>query len=175
MAKYKELQPCVTEEHLPPHEEGGGSLLEIDGTIVFIAVSFIIFTVIMQKVFYKPLDDIREKRANRINTIKNEADSALEQAEKLSVEYTEKIKKARQLSSNNTNKTVAQANQEKTRILEERKQQVSEYLNSERKQILEEKNRSIESLKENIDNYADDIFSKVLGEETYVTIGETNE
>lgn len=175
----KEINPCIVQEQLPPHAEehggDGGSLLAINGTLVLIALSFVIFTVVMQKVFYGPMARIREQRKQHIDGIKNAAEAASNKAEELDTEYTEKIKSARKKVTENTAKVMSDANQQKIQILEERKQLVSEFMEEGRKNIREEKEQSLEVLKRDVDSYAADIFKKVLEEDIPVTIGENNE
>ncbi len=176
MAEHHETHTAQTQEHPASHSgESKASLLEIDGTIIFIALSFIVFTVVMQKIFYGPLTEIRERRKHYIEKLKKEAGEAKENAEKISSEYNQKIQSARKKSSENTAEVMAEANQEKAKILEEKKQQVSEFLLECRKKIREQKAKSLGNLKQQIDSYADQIFKKVLEEDITVTIGERNE
>lgn len=177
MEHHTEIQTAATvQHHTPPEKEaGGGSLLEIDGTLVFIAGSFVIFTLVMQQLFYGPLIRIREKRQNHLDSIKNAADKALEKAESLDVEYVEKIKDARKKVSENTASVLAEANSEKSKIIEERKQQVSEFLSANRQQIQEEKAKSLDDLSKNVIHYAADIYKKILDEDMSATVGDYSE
>ena len=148
--------------HHTAEEAGGGSLLEIDGTLLFIAGSFVIFAVIMQKIFYDPLTQIRNKRKQHLMSIKQEADRAVREAQELDSRYYEKIRGARQKVADYTARVMSSANQEKARILEEKKQDTAEILNTGRQKIQEEKQQSIEELQKYIDNYASDITQKIL-------------
>lgn len=177
MKEYQDIHTEITELHEDSHLEKGGdsALLEINGTIFFMAVSFIIFVVLMQKVFYAPLSRIRQKRAEHMENIKAGAERAVASAEKLSSEYTSKINQARKKAHENTAKSMAEANEERARILDEKKQDVAEFLNINRTQIQEEKQKTIENLKENIDSYASDIFKKLFEDETAIKVGKLNE
>ena len=160
-----ELHNTVIEEKKIHAKTEESSLLTINGTIVVIAVSFIIFTIIMQKIFYSPLAKISEKRRLYIKTIKDEATGAFEENEKLNNEYSEKIKSTRKKAMENTTKILDDANQEKIKILTEKKQDVLEFLNIEKTQIQEEKHKNLEKLKENIGDYAFNISKKILEED----------
>jgi len=176
MEHHNETQTGIIEEHLPPHHtEGGGSLLEIDGTIVFIAFSFIIFAATMQRVFYGPLTEIREKRKQYIDNLKKESDELLSRSEELNAQYTDKIKAARKKAVENTSSVMEEANQEKAKILEERSQQVSDFLETGRQQIKHEKAQSLENLIQKVESYSNDIFRKVMEEEAALVVGENNE
>lgn len=173
MSEHNEIHTATTQQAPSPHQEGGsGGLLEIDGTLLFIAGSFILFTIVMQRVFYSPLLQIRQKREQHINGLKDAADVAVNKSQELEAEYTGKITATRKKVAENTSKAISEANQERIKILEERKQQVQEFLGAERQQIQVEKQESINNLKENIDSYASDIFRKVLEEDIPVRIGD---
>ncbi|HSA07395.1 MAG TPA: ATP synthase F0 subunit B [Candidatus Gastranaerophilales bacterium] len=152
----------------PPHNatpETEGSLLEVDGTIIFIAGSFVLFTIIMSKIFYGPIAKIREKREEYIKSIKTEAETAYKEAEELQQEYSEKILAARKKVSEKTKEAMNEATKEKTRILEDKKLVITEFLNETRQNIQEERIKTFNSLKENISIYASDISKKILNEE----------
>ena len=164
-----ELHTAVVEGKNIPEETEGGSLLEIDGTILFVAVSFVLFTIIMQKVFYGPITQIRNNRKDYIKNIKTEARHAYEEAEKLKNEYLEKIFRAKQKNSEKTAEAINEANQEKARLLEEKKQDISEILREGRQKIEEERLKTFAELKMNISGYASEISKKILNEEIPVT------
>lgn len=51
-----------TENAHPVETENESGLLTINGTLIVIIVSFIIFIILMQKIFYGPITEIRNKR-----------------------------------------------------------------------------------------------------------------
>lgn len=161
----KNIHTQTVAENKPVEEAQQGSLLTINGTILFIAVSFVIFTVIMQRIFYAPLTQIRQKRQDYIRGIKAEATNAQEQAEKLQKDYTEKITATRKKASEKTAEVMEEAKHEKTKILEERKQDVMRFLEEGRHRLHEERHNTFEQLKDNISEYAYQISKKVLNEE----------
>jgi len=149
-----------------PHEkQNEGGLLTINGTLVVIMVSFIIFTVLMQKVLYGPLTKIRLKRFEHIKKMKTEADNAFLETEKLNKDYQENLKDARKKVSEKTTDLLNEANEEKNKIIEEKKQEISEYL-SEQKQIIQnEKSQALDALKVQVMDYAYNISRNILGED----------
>lgn len=152
-------------QNQPYPEEQQGSLLTINATIMFIAISFVIFTIIMQKVLYGPITKIRQKRKEYLKGIKAEAAKANEEAESLNKEYNQKIYSARKTASEKTTKAINETNQEKNKILEEKKQDLMKFIEEERQKIHSEKAESFENLKENISEYAYEISKKILKEE----------
>ncbi len=154
------------------HEESG--LLTINGTLVVIVVSFVIFVLLMQKVFYAPMNEIRKRRNNYLKKMKDEANQAFLKAEKLNDEYQDSIRNARKNVSKKTTNLLNEANEEKNKILNEKKQEISEYFNEQKQIILDEKNQAIEELKTQVMDYAYNISKKVLGEEVSM-VGISNE
>ncbi len=162
---YNETHTAIIEDHSRPEEVQQGSLLTINGTLPFIAVSFVIFTIIMQKVLYGPISNIRKKRAEYVKGIKSEAVQAQEETEKLKKDYNDKITATRQKVSKKTTEVMNEANEEKSKILQEKRQDVQKFLEEGRSRINGEKQRTFDSLKENISSYAYEISKKILNEE----------
>jgi len=151
-------------EHLPEKAEEGG-LLTINGTLIVIIVSFIIFVVLMQKIFYGPITEIRRKRSDYIKKMKTEADEAFLETEKLNKDYQNNLKEARKKVSEKTTEMLNEANEEKNKVLEDKKEQIFEYLNEQKQIIQNDKTQAIEALKDQVMDYAFNISKKILGEE----------
>lgn len=162
-----ELQTQSVVQTEPPQE---ASLLTINGTLPFIAVSFVLFTIIMQKIFYAPMSKIRKKRSDYIKDIKAEAQQAYEEAEKLQAEYVEKIRNAQKQAAEKTAVEINKANQGKALILEEKKQVVTHFLDENKQRIQQERNNALENLKGNIAEYAFEISKKVIEDDVPVIV-----
>lgn len=151
-------------EHLPEKKDEAG-LLTINGTLIVIIVSFVLFALLMQTVFYGPLSKIKSKRSEHINNAKKEAEESALQAEILGREYHESLMNTRKKVKEKTTEALNEANEEKSKILEEKKQQISDYLKQEKEYIQSEKNETMDVLKSQIADYAYNISRKILGEE----------
>ena len=151
-------------ENLPEKQEEGG-LLTINGTLVVIVVSFVIFVILMQKIFYGPITEIRRKRCEYIKKMKDEANEAFLETAKLNNDYQENIKNARKKVFEKTAELLNEANEEKSKVLEDKKQQNSEYLDEQKQIIQNDKTQAIEVLKGQVMDYAYNISRKILGEE----------
>ncbi len=162
---HSEIHTASVAENNQPEEPHKASLLTLNGTLLIIAVSFIIFTIIMQKIFYGPIFRIRQKRTQYIKGIKSDAMKAQQETEELKKDYTAKILAARKKVSEKTAKAIKEANEEKLQILEEKKQDAHRFLEEGRHRIHRERHKTFESLKENISGYAFDISKKILNEE----------
>lgn len=154
---------AVKTPEIPAKGEEGG-LLVINGTFFVIIVSFIIFAVVMQKIFYGPVLEIKRKRSEYTKKMKAEAVEASLESEKLNKNYQESLKEARKTASEKTAAIINEANEEKIKLLNEKKSEVSEYLNEQKQNIQNEKNCAEDALKGQIMDYAYKISEKILGE-----------
>lgn len=148
-----------------PEKKDEGGLLTINGTLVVIVISFIIFVILMQKIFYGPITEIRRKRSEYIKKMKAEANEAFLETEKLNKDYQGNLKEARKKVSEKTTELLNEANEDKNKILEEKKQEISEYLGEQKQIIQNDKTQAIEALKGQVMDYAYNISRKVLGED----------
>ena len=68
--------------------------MEFNATFVISAISFILFTLLMNKIFYKPLGKIMNERENFINDNLNDAKISNDKAEFLLKDKDEKLAKS---------------------------------------------------------------------------------
>ena len=68
--------------------------MEFNATFLISAISFILFTLIMNKIFYKPLEKIMDERENFINDNLNDAKNSNDKAEFLLKDKDEKLAKS---------------------------------------------------------------------------------
>jgi len=140
-------------------------LLQLDGTLILMAVSFIIFMVIMQKIFYSPMTEIRKERDNYIDETRSKARHTKEQAAILESEYESKINHAKVTANNIVFKSTSASNDEKKAILDHKTWKVNEQIKLAKENILKDKNTAQESLKLQVSSLAQSISTKILGEE----------
>lgn len=140
-------------------------MLELDGTLILMAISFLVFMVIMQKIFFTPMTEVRKERDNYIEETRNQARHTKEQAAIIEAEYNSKINQARAASNNLVQKSTSAANLEKSALLEQKNQKINEQLSIARENILNDKNAAQEVLKQQVSSLAQNISTKILGEE----------
>lgn len=66
-------------------------MIEFNATFLVAMLSFVVFIMIMNAIFYRPVLNIMRKREEYINSNYNEANSNSEEAQKLDAQRTEKI------------------------------------------------------------------------------------
>lgn len=145
-------------------------LLDFNGTLIIVAISFLIFMAMMQKIFYGPMGRIRRERKKYIE--KN-AELAKEYADKsvnLSNEFSEKIQNTKKEASKLIAEKNEKANTKKTEKLSSLKKQMNHKVDTQKSIINKDKNSAIEELKPQVAEFAQQISSKILGEDVAIAI-----
>ena len=75
--------------------EGGGGLFDFNATLPFMALQFVLLTIVLTFVFYKPISNVLEERETLINTNLSTASEKLLKADELCKQYEEQLKDAK--------------------------------------------------------------------------------
>ena len=137
--------------------------MEFNGTIIVAMVSFILFIIIMNLIYYKPILNIVEERQKLIDDNYSVAQNSNEQADALlaekEVQLASTAVKAREMMGKKVDKTVQKAesitSEAKTRSLEE--------IQAAKQNLAEEESNIYVSLDASVNEIADSISEKILG------------
>ena len=99
--------------------------MEINATILVSAISFIVFIFIMNKILYKPVLEIMEKRQNYIDANKNEADEHHKKAQQLLVDKDARVAEAQRTSRDIVASKADAIKEEKSKVLNDTKESVT--------------------------------------------------
>ena len=100
--------------------------MEFNATFLISAISFILFTLIMNKIFYKPLEKIMDERENFINDNLNDAKNSKDKAEFLLKDKDEKLAKSLIEAQTIISKEVDATNKQSVQITAQAKQKSKE-------------------------------------------------
>merc|ERR1712199_111204 len=81
--------------HLMSAAEGAGGLFDFNATLPLMAIQFVLLTVALTFVFYKPVSKVLDERENYISGNLNQASEKLIKADELYKQYDEQLKTAR--------------------------------------------------------------------------------
>ena len=81
--------------HMLAIQEAAGGLFDFNATLPFMAIQFILLTVILTFLFYKPVANTLEQRETFINTNLASATEKLLKADELCKQYEEQLKEAK--------------------------------------------------------------------------------
>jgi F-type H+-transporting ATPase subunit b len=75
--------------------EGAGGLFDFNGTLPLMAIQFVLLTIVLTFIFYKPVAKVIDERETYINNNLTVASEKLIKADELYKEYDEQLKAAR--------------------------------------------------------------------------------
>jgi F-type H+-transporting ATPase subunit b len=146
--------------------EGAGGLFDFNATLPIMALQFILLTVVLTFVFYKPVAKVLEDRDTLINNNLTEASAKLLRADELYKQYDEQLKSAR----GNAQNTIAESEKEAKEIvaqeLDQARQDASNLIQQTNKELEAQKSLALQKLETQVDELSDLIKDKLLGNQT---------
>ena len=137
--------------------------MEFNATFLVSAISFILFTIIMNKIFYKPLEKIMTERRNFIDNTLSDAKYSSEKADAILKDRDEKLHAAllqsKQIISDSANNAKLDA---ETKI-KDAKQKMRLEITNAKNELSVQADELDENLKPEVKKLAGMISSKLLG------------
>ncbi len=144
---------------------GEGGLFDIDATLPFMAIQFLILAAILNALFYKPLGNAIDERAGYVNTQYKQAKERKEKALVLAQQYEQELKEVRRESQT----IIATAQAEAQKIVTEKIQTAQQQVIAERQkaseEIANEKAQALTELQAQADSLSKQIIAKIVGPE----------
>lgn len=138
--------------------------MEFNGTFIIATISFIIFTLLMNKILYKPINDIIAKRNMLFDDNKAAINTHNENEEKCIKEHNEQLQKANQ----NANEIILQGKDklktQKDGEIKDKKSEVASKLANTKNELESQKNDIYTNLREDVKSLSNYIATKILGE-----------
>jgi len=145
--------------------EGEGGLFDFNATLPLMAIQFVLLTVILTFIFYKPVAKVIDEREAYISNNLTEASEKLIKADELYKQYDEKLKEARV----GAQAVIAQSEQEaKTVVADEISQarkDAANLIEQTNKELEAQKSLALEKLETQVDELSQLIKEKLLGKE----------
>ena len=136
--------------------------MEFNATFLISAISFILFTLIMNKIFYKPLEKIMDERENFINDNLNDAKNSKDKAEFLLKDKDEKLAKSLIEARTIISKEVDATNKQSVQITAQAKQKSKEDIDLAKQTLSNEVDGFEGELKSKISEQADFLKDKII-------------
>ena len=145
--------------------EGAGGLFDFNATLPLMAIQFILLTVALTFVFYKPVAKVIDERENYINGNLTTASEKLIKADELYSEYDEQLKTARV----NAQTVIAQSEKEaKDAVaieITQARQDAAKLIEQTNKELEAQKSLALQQLETQVDELSQLIKEKLLGKE----------
>ncbi len=134
--------------------------MEFNATFLVSAISFILFTIIMNKIFYKPLESVMNEREKFINDNIYDAKLSSDKADAITKDRDEKLNKSQVDAKSLVARKINDANENSRNLTDQAKQKSKEDIKSAKDVLIKEAETTERNLK--IEELADVIYSKVL-------------
>ncbi|CDC18453.1 aTP synthase subunit b [Clostridium sp. CAG:306] len=138
--------------------------MEINATILVSAISFIVFIFIMNKILYKPVLEIMEKRQNYMDANKNEADEHHKKAQQLLVDKDARVAEAQRTSRDIVASKADAIKEEKSKVLNDTKDSVTSYFSEQKQNLAHQKDEAAANMKYDVADLANRLTTKLMGE-----------
>jgi F-type H+-transporting ATPase subunit b len=145
--------------------EGAGGLFDFNATLPLMAIQFVLLTVVLTFIFYKPISKVIDDRENYINDNLTTASEKLIKADELYNEYDEQLKTARV----NAQAIIAQSEKEAKDVvaleINEARQDATKLIERTNKELETQKSLALKQLETQVDELSQLIKEKLLGKE----------
>ena len=149
--------------HIIAVVEGEGGLFDFNATLPLMAIQFILLTVVLTFVFYKPVEKLLDERESGINKNLADASEKLIKADELYTQYDEQLKTAR----SNAQAVIAESEKEAKDIvaseINQARQDAANLIQQTNKELEAQKSLALQKLETQIDQLSQLIKEKLLG------------
>jgi len=149
--------------HIIAVVEGEGGLFDFNATLPLMAIQFILLTVVLTFVFYKPVEKLLDERESGINKNLADASEKLIKADELYTQYDEQLKTAR----SNAQAVIAESEKEAKDIvaseINQARQDAANLIQQTNKDLEAQKSLALQKLETQIDELSQLIKEKLLG------------
>ena len=148
--------------------EGAGGLFDFNATLPLMAIQFILLTVVLTFVFYKPVSKVIDDSETYINDNLTTASEKLIKADELYNEYDEQLKTARV----NAQAIIAQSEKEAKDVvaleINDARQDAAKLIERTNKELETQKSLALQQLETQVDELSQLIKEKLLGKEVVI-------
>jgi len=145
--------------------EGEGGLFDFNATLPLMALQFVLLTVVLTFIFYKPVSKVIDERETYISNNLTQASEKLIKADELYKQYDEKLKEARV----GAQAVIAQSEQEAKTVvaseISQARQDAAKLIEQTNKELEAQKSLALEKLETQVDELSQLIKEKLLGKE----------
>ena len=150
--------------------EGAGGLFDFNATLPLMAIQFVLLTVVLTFIFYKPVSKVIDDREVYISGNLTQASDKLLKADELYKQYEEQLKSAKA----NAQTIVAQSEKEAkdTVALEisQARTDATKLIERTNKELEAQKSIALEKLETQVDELSQLIKDKLLGKEVVLSL-----
>jgi len=145
--------------------EGAGGLFDFNATLPLMALQFILLTVILTFVFYKPIAKILEERETGINKNLAQASEKLLKADDLCKQYEEQLKEAKANAQSIIGSAESEAKEIVALEIDQARKDATSLINQTNIELESQKKLALQKLEAQIEELSQLIKEKLLGKQ----------
>jgi F-type H+-transporting ATPase subunit b len=145
--------------------EGAGGLFDFNATLPLMAIQFILLTVVLTFIFYKPVSKVIDERETYISGNLTQASEKLIKADELYNEYDEQLKAARVSAQAIIAKSEKEAKDAVALEITEAREDAAKLIEKTNKELETQKSLALQQLETQVDELSQLIKEKLLGKE----------
>ena len=145
--------------------EGAGGLFDFNATLPLMAIQFILLTVALTFVFYKPVSKVIDERENYISGNLAQASEKLVKADELYKQYDEQLKTARVSAQAVISQSEKEAKDAVALEINQARADAAKLIEKTTKDLEAQKSLALEKLETQVDELSQLIKEKLLGKE----------
>ena len=143
--------------------EGAGGLFDFNATLPLMALQFILLTVVLTFIFYKPVSKVIDEREAYINGNLTTASEKLIKADELYKEYDEQLKTARVNAQSIIAKSEKEAKDIVALEINQARKDATSLIEQTNKELEAQKELALQQLETQVDSLSDLIKEKLVG------------
>ncbi|GAB1538235.1 F0F1 ATP synthase subunit B' [Scytonema sp. NUACC21] len=140
-----------------------GGLFDLDATLPFMALQFLLLAVVLNAIFYKPLGKAIDERNDYVRNNQLEAQERLTKAEKLASQYEQELAGARRQSQAMIAEAQAQAQKTAAEKIADAQREAQAQREQAAREIEQQKQQALASLEQEVDALSRQLLEKLLG------------
>ena len=145
--------------------EGAGGLFDFNATLPLMAIQFILLTVVLTFVFYKPVSKVLDERESYISGNLTQASEKLLTADALYKQYDEQLKNARINAQSIVAKSEKEAKDTVADEIAQARTDAAKLIEKTNTELEAQKSLALEKLETQVDELSQLIKEKLLGKE----------
>lgn len=145
--------------------EGAGGLFDFNATLPLMALQFVLLTVVLTFVFYKPVSTVLEERETLINTNLSSASEKLLKADELCKQYEEQLKEAKTSAQSVIATAESEAKEIVSQEVAQARKDAAKLIDQTNLELETQKKLALQQLETQIDELSQLIKEKLLGKQ----------
>ena len=147
-------------------------LMQIDGTFIFVVISFLIFLFIIKTILFHPISQILEQRDNYYAKNSKMESESKEKSRALIEEKENALKQSKAEADNIIKETTSQAKKQSALKIKEAKQSVQQEFEANKNNLIKESVDAKNAVKSEMNAIVQQIVSKVLSQDIEINLDE---